>query len=402
VAGIAIDRVTKTFPNGFRAVRELSLTIEDGEFMVLVGPSGCGKTTLLRLIAGLEEATAGRIFIGDEDITERPPRQRDVAMVFQSYALYPHMNVRKNLGYGLKVRRTPKEDAKRRIEEVAGLLGLSELLDRRPAELSGGQRQRVAMGRAIVREPKAFLMDEPLSNLDAKLRVGMRASLSELHAKLGVTTVYVTHDQVEAMTLGQRVAVMRDGVILQIDRPQRLYEQPQDLFVAAFIGSPAMNLVEARIDGNEIVFGQFRVPLDAQRRPPRTTGKVVLGIRPESFEDAAFASSGLPTIDVEVAVVEELGADSHVFFRVAAPKITAELLEADEEATLLDKPTALFSARVDPQTRAQVGEPLELALDPTRFHFFDAETGTSLLRAETPAKAAEQPMDLTTSISGAQ
>jgi multiple sugar transport system ATP-binding protein len=401
VAGIAIDRVTKTFPNGFRAVRELSLAIQDGEFMVLVGPSGCGKTTLLRLIAGLEEATAGRIFIGDEDITERPPRQRDVAMVFQSYALYPHMNVRKNLGYGLKVRRTPKEDAKRRIEEVAGLLGLSELLDRRPAELSGGQRQRVAMGRAIVREPKAFLMDEPLSNLDAKLRVGMRASLSELHAKLGVTTVYVTHDQVEAMTLGQRVAVMRDGVILQIDRPQRLYEQPQDLFVAAFIGSPAMNLVEARIDGNEIVFGQFRVPLDAHRRP-QTTGKVVLGIRPESFEDAAFASSGLPTIDVEVAVVEELGADSHVFFRVAAPKITAELLEADEEATLLDKPTALFSARVDPQTRAQVGEPLELALDPTRFHFFDAETGTSLLRAETPAKAAEQPMDLTTSISGAQ
>jgi multiple sugar transport system ATP-binding protein len=402
VSGIAIDRVTKTFPNGFRALRELSLRIEDGEFMVLVGPSGCGKTTLLRLIAGLEEATEGRIFIGDEDVTDRPPRRRDVAMVFQSYALYPHMNVRKNLGYGLKVRRTPKQDARRRIEEVAGLLGLSELLDRRPAELSGGQRQRVAMGRAIVREPKAFLMDEPLSNLDAKLRVGMRASLSELHAKLGVTTVYVTHDQVEAMTLGQRVAVMRDGVILQIDRPQRLYEQPQDLFVAAFIGSPAMNLVEARIDGNEIVFGQFRLPLDAHRRPPPSTGKVVLGIRPEGFEDAAFASSGLPTIDVEVAVVEELGADSHVFFRVNAPKITAELLEADEEATLLDKPTALFSARVDPQTRAQVGEPLELAVDPTRFHFFHAETGTSLLRAETPAQAVERPMDLTTSVSGAQ
>jgi multiple sugar transport system ATP-binding protein len=402
VSGIAIDRVTKTFPNGFRAVRELSLTIEDSEFMVLVGPSGCGKTTLLRLIAGLEEATEGRIFIGDEDVTDRPPRRRDVAMVFQSYALYPHMNVRKNLGYGLKVRRTPKQDARRRIEEVAGLLGLSELLDRRPAELSGGQRQRVAMGRAIVREPKAFLMDEPLSNLDAKLRVGMRASLSELHAKLGVTTVYVTHDQVEAMTLGQRVAVMRDGVILQIDRPQRLYEQPQDLFVAAFIGSPAMNLVEARVDASEIVFGQFRMPLDTRRRPPPTTGKVVLGIRPEGFEDAAFASSGLPTIDVEVAVVEELGADSHVFFRVDAPKITAELLEADEEATLLDKPTALFSARVDPQTRAQVGEPLELAVDPSRFHFFDSETGTSLLRAETPAKAVERPMDLTTSVSGAQ
>jgi multiple sugar transport system ATP-binding protein len=323
-----------------------------------------------------------------------------VAMVFQSYALYPHMNVRKNLGYGLKVRRTPKRDAERRIEEVAGLLGLSDLLARRPAELSGGQRQRVAMGRAIVREPKAFLMDEPLSNLDAKLRVGMRASLSELHAKLGVTTVYVTHDQVEAMTLGQRVAVMRDGVILQIDRPQRLYEQPQDLFVAAFIGSPAMNLVEARVDGSEIVFGQFRVPLDARRRSPPSTGKVVLGIRPESFEDAAFASSGLPTIDVAVAVVEELGADSHVFFRVDAPKITAELLEADEEATLLDKPTALFSARVDPQTRAQVGESLELAVDPTRFHFFDPVAGTSLLRAETRAEPVERPMALTTSSPG--
>jgi multiple sugar transport system ATP-binding protein len=402
VAGITIDQVSKTFPNGFRAVRELSLAIEDGEFMVLVGPSGCGKTTLLRLIAGLEEATEGRIFIGDEDVSDHPPRRRDVAMVFQSYALYPHMNVRRNLGYGLKVRRTPKQDARRRIEEVAGLLGLSELLDRRPAELSGGQRQRVAMGRAIVREPKAFLMDEPLSNLDAKLRVGMRASLSELHAKLGVTTVYVTHDQVEAMTLGQRVAVMRDGVILQIDRPQRLYEQPQDLFVAAFIGSPAMNLVEAQIDGNEIVFGQFRVPLDTRRRPPPATGKVVLGIRPESFEDAAFASSGLPTIDVVVTVVEELGADSHVFFRVAAPKITAELLEADEEATLLDKPTALFSARVDPQTRAQVGESLELAVDPARFHFFDAVTGASLLRAETQAKPAVAPMDLTTSVSSAR
>src|ERR687898_1076840 len=220
MAGIVLERVTKTFPNGFAAVRDLSLTIEDGEFIVLVGASGCGKTTLLRLIAGLEEASAGTISIDDRDVTDRPPRQRDVAMVFQSYALYPHMNVRQNLGYGLKVRRIPKKDAACRVEETAELLGLTDMLDRRPAQLSGGQRQRVAMGRAIVREPKAFLMDEPLSNLDAKLRVGMRASLSELHARLGVTTVYVTHDQVEAMTLGQRVAVMRDGRILQIDRPQ--------------------------------------------------------------------------------------------------------------------------------------------------------------------------------------
>jgi multiple sugar transport system ATP-binding protein len=389
MAGIVLERVTKTFPNGFVALRDLSLTIEDGEFIVLVGASGCGKTTLLRLIAGLEEATAGRISIDGKDVTERPPRQRDVAMVFQSYALYPHMNVRQNLGYGLKVRRIPKQEAKRRVEETAELLGLTDLLDRRPAQLSGGQRQRVAMGRAIVREPKAFLMDEPLSNLDAKLRVGMRASLSELHARLGVTTVYVTHDQVEAMTLGQRVAVMRDGSILQVDRPQRLYEAPQDLFVAAFIGSPAMNLVEARIEGNEVSFGQFRVPLDPNRRPSGQPKDVVLGIRPESFEDAAFAPSGLPTIEVSVAVIEELGADSHTFFRVNAPRITAEMLEAQDEATLLAEPTAFFSARVDPKTRARVGEPLELAVDPSAFHFFDRDSGKALV-----ADVAEK-MDLT-------
>jgi multiple sugar transport system ATP-binding protein len=394
MAGIVLERVTKTFPNGFAAVRDLSLTIEDGEFIVLVGASGCGKTTLLRLIAGLEEASAGRISIGGKDVTDRPPRQRDVAMVFQSYALYPHMNVRQNLGYGLKVRRIPKQEAKRRVEETAELLGLRDLLDRRPAQLSGGQRQRVAMGRAIVREPKAFLMDEPLSNLDAKLRVGMRASLSELHARLGVTTVYVTHDQVEAMTLGQRVAVMRDGRILQVDRPQKLYEAPQDLFVAAFIGSPAMNLVEARIEGNEVSFGQFRVPLDRDRRPSGQPKEVVLGIRPESFEDAVFAPSGLPTIEVSVAVLEELGADSHTFFRVDAPRITAEMLEAQDEATLLAEPTALFSARVDPKTRARVGESLELAVDPSAFHFFDRDSGKALV-ANTAAQMA-----LTTTAAG--
>jgi multiple sugar transport system ATP-binding protein len=379
MAGIVLEHVTKTFPNGFAAVRDLSLRIEDGEFIVLVGASGCGKTTLLRLIAGLEEATAGSISIDGKDVTERPPRQRDVAMVFQSYALYPHMNVRQNLGYGLKVRRIQKQEAKRRVEETAELLGLTDLLDRRPAQLSGGQRQRVAMGRAIVREPKAFLMDEPLSNLDAKLRVGMRASLSELHARLGVTTVYVTHDQVEAMTLGQRVAVMRDGRILQVDRPQTLYEAPQDLFVAAFIGSPAMNLVEARIEGDEVSFGKFRVPMAPDRRPSGQPKEVVLGIRPESFEDAAFAPSGLPTIEVSVAVLEELGADSNVFFRVDAPRITAEMLEAQDEATLLAEPTALFSARVDPKTGARVGESLELAVDPSAFHFFDRESGKALV-----------------------
>jgi multiple sugar transport system ATP-binding protein len=302
-------------------------------------------------------------------------------MVFQTYALYPHMTVRQNLGYGLKVRRTPKAEAKRRVEEVARLLGLEEMLSRRPAQLSGGQRQRVAMGRAIVREPKAFLMDEPLSNLDAKLRVSMRASLSQLHSRLGVTTVYVTHDQVEAMTLGQRVAVMRDGRILQVDAPQRLYEEPRDLFVAAFIGSPAMNLVEARMDGGEIEFGEFRLPLHPTRRPARRSGaRVVLGIRPEAFGDAEFAPAAFPKLDVVVEVVEELGSDAHVFFEVDAPPISSETLEASEDrTTLLADEKALFNARVSPGTSARVGEPLSLAIDPSRLHFFDPATGESLL-----------------------
>src|SRR5919109_426972 len=328
MAEIELEHLTKVFPGGVTAVADVSLRIEDGEFMVLVGPSGCGKSTLLRMIAGLEEVTAGRISIGGRDVTDLAPRRRDVAMVFQSYALYPHMSVRHNIGYGLKVRRAPKPEIKRRVEEVAQLLGLEDMLDRRPAQLSGGQRQRVAMGRAIVREPKAFLMDEPLSNLDAKLRVGVRASLAQLHARLGVTTVYVTHDQTEAMTLGQRVAVMRDGRILQADAPQTLYQEPVDLFVAAFIGTPAMNLVEARIDDNHAVFGQFRIPLDPRRRPPRGVREVVLGLRPESFEDAAFAPADLPRIEVEITVLEELGSDAHVFFHVDAPRISSEATRA--------------------------------------------------------------------------
>ena len=266
MAGIRLEHVTKSFAGGVIAVDDVSLEIADGEFLVLVGPSGCGKSTLLRMIAGLEEVTDGSTTIGDADVTDLAPRRRDIAMVFQSYALYPHMTVRQNLAYGLKVRRTPKEQIAKRVGEVAKLLGLDDLLERRPGQLSGGQRQRVAMGRAIAREPKAFLMDEPLSNLDAKLRVGMRASLQQLHNRLGTTTIYVTHDQVEAMTLGQRVAVMRDGQILQADAPQKLYHEPRDLFVAAFIGSPAMNLIEATIEGDELQLGQFRVPLAADRR----------------------------------------------------------------------------------------------------------------------------------------
>jgi multiple sugar transport system ATP-binding protein len=395
MAGIVLEGLSKVFPNGFVAVDGVDLEIREGEFMVLVGPSGCGKTSLLRMISGLEEATEGRILIDDRDVTELAPRRRDIAMVFQTYALYPHMTVRQNLGYGLKVRRTPKREIKRRVEEVAALLGLEDMLSRRPAELSGGQRQRVAMGRAIVREPKAFLMDEPLSNLDAKLRVGMRASLSQLHSRLGVTTVYVTHDQVEAMTLGQRVAVMRDGRILQVDAPQRLYEEPRDLFVAAFIGSPAMNLVESTIDGDDAVFGQFRVHLHPSRRPDRSRSRVVLGIRPEAFSDAELARSGaFPRLDVAVEVVEELGSDSHVFFRVDAPAITSETLEATEDrATLLADESALFNARVPPGTSARVGETLSLTVDAGRFHFFDPETGESLLAGgPVPRQAvAEQP-----------
>jgi multiple sugar transport system ATP-binding protein len=391
MAEIELRNLTKVFSGDVVAIDDVSLSIGDGEFIALVGPSGCGKSTLLRAIAGLEEVTSGEISIGGRDVTDLAPRHRDIAMVFQSYALYPHMSVRQNLGYGLRVRRMPKAEIRERVDRIAELLGLDELLERKPAQLSGGQRQRVAMGRAIVREPQAFLMDEPLSNLDAKLRVGMRASLSQLHQRLGVTTVYVTHDQVEAMTLGQRVAVMKDGHILQVDTPQVLYEHPRDLFVAGFIGSPAMNLVEAMLDGAEVAFGQFRLPLDPLRRPPPDSGRVILGIRPEAFEDAAFASPALPTLDVDVVVLEELGSDAHVFFRVDATRVAVELEgEADDGADLVVERGSLLNARLDPRTTAGVGSSVRLAVDPARFHFFDPDSGASLLGAE----AAEQAQPL--------
>jgi multiple sugar transport system ATP-binding protein len=393
MADITLENVSKVYGGRVTAVDNVSLEIGDGEFMVLVGPSGCGKSTLLRMIAGLEEVSAGRISIGGRDVTELAPRSRDVAMVFQSYALYPHMNVRQNIGYGLKVRRAPKDEARRRVEDVAKLLGLEELLDRRPAELSGGQRQRVAMGRAIVREPQVFLMDEPLSNLDAKLRVGMRASLAQLHARLGTTTIYVTHDQTEAMTLGQRVAVLRDGRILQVDTPQRLYHEPGDVFVAAFIGTPAMNLVEATVDGGEIAFGGYRVPLDVRRRPAPAHGKVVLGIRPEAFAAAAPGAS-LPTLQVRPAVVEELGADVHVLFPVGAPKVAPDDVSDDDDATLIAHGETLFGARIDPRFDAAAGKPLTLNVDPARFHFFDGETGASLLAPPERRTTDELPVEL--------
>jgi multiple sugar transport system ATP-binding protein len=385
VGEIVLDHVRKEFGTDVVAVNDVSLTIGEGEFMVLVGPSGCGKTTLLRSIGGLEKISSGRILIGERDVTRLEPSARDLAMVFQNYALYPHMTVSKNLGYGLRVRKTPKRERERRIKEVAQLLGLEDLLERRPGQLSGGQQQRVAMGRAIIREPQAFLMDEPLSNLDAKLRVTMRTSLQQLHGRLGTTTVYVTHDQVEAMTLGQRVAVMRDGKVQQVDAPQKLYDNPTNTFVAAFIGSPAMNLVEARLDGDSVSFGDLRIPVAPERRPRSLAdGNVVLGIRPEAFEDVEFATAELPQIEVKVEVLEELGSDAYVFFQVEAEQVVIEDALSDDpedESHILaaERDRTLLAARVDARTKARVGDTIRLAVDPSRLYFFSPDTGESLV-----------------------
>jgi multiple sugar transport system ATP-binding protein len=392
VSGIRLDEVTKIYANGVCAVDRISLDIVSGEFVVLVGPSGCGKSTLLRMIAGLEDVSMGDIYVGETDVTDKPPQQRDIAMVFQNYALYPHMSVRDNLAYGLKLRKMPKADWQRRVNEVAKTLGLDGLLNRKPAALSGGQRQRVAMGRAIVREPKAFLMDEPLSNLDAKLRVTMRAELAKLHDRLGVTTVYVTHDQVEAMTLGQRVAVLRDGVLQQVDTPHALFHRPANLFVAAFIGSPSMNLVDAELADGAVRFAGYDVKL-----PSAALGaegrKVILGIRPTDFEHVD-AAPGLPRIRVKVDVVEDLGAENHLIFTVDAPRVSAEAvraaadLQSDDEGTLLADERAVFTAVVAARSAIAVGDELELALDHTRLHFFDPATGLVVNadgRAATPA-----------------
>jgi multiple sugar transport system ATP-binding protein len=384
VSRIELDSVTKVYPNGVKAVDEVAIDIADGEFMVLVGPSGCGKSTLLRMVAGLEECTDGAILIGDRDVTAMPPQKRDIAMVFQDYALYPHMTVRDNLAYGLKLKKMPKAEWQRRVADVAKTLGLDELLDRKPAKLSGGQRQRVAMGRAIVREPQAFLMDEPLSNLDAKLRVSMRAELAKLHERLGVTTVYVTHDQIEAMTLGQRVAVLRGGVLQQVDTPQNLFHKPVNLFVAAFIGSPAMNLVDAHVERGTLHFAGYEVPMPEGSPLAGETREVILGIRPTDFEHSAAAEAHLPRVTVRPDVVEDLGAEMHVVFTIDAPKVDTEAVRAasdlakGDEGRLFADDRAVCTAVLDARRGVAPGAELELAIDYQRLHYFDPATGETL------------------------
>jgi multiple sugar transport system ATP-binding protein len=386
VTGIELQGVTKVYGNGVVAVDDIDLAIGEGEFMVLVGPSGCGKSTLLRMIAGLEEVSRGTVHIADRDVTALAPRARDIAMVFQDYALYPHMTVRDNLAFGLKLRRINRREIDRRVEAVAATLGLEDYLRRRPSALSGGQRQRVAIGRAMVREPKAFLMDEPLSNLDAKLRVTMRAELARLHERLGVTTVYVTHDQTEAMTLGQRVAVIRNGTIQQCDTPQELFDRPTNLFVAAFIGSPAMNLVAATVDGDSVRFADIVLPVPEGAPVRGQRREVILGIRPTDFElpDRA-ADPGMPRIQVAPEVIEGLGAETNVIFPLDAPRVDSDTVRSaaerdeDDAGTLLaDDDRAHFTARIATRKPVSANGPIELTVHNESLHYFDPETGVAM------------------------
>jgi multiple sugar transport system ATP-binding protein len=375
MAEIVFDNVTKRFPDGTVAVDDVQLTVADGEFMIFVGPSGCGKTTALRMVAGLEEITSGEIRIGQRVVNDLEPPDRDVAMVFQNYALYPHMTVEDNIGFPLLMQRMKKAEKRARVREVADLLGIGDLLGRKPRELSGGQRQRVAMGRAIIRHPQAFLMDEPLSNLDAKLRVQMRAELVKLHRRLGVTTIYVTHDQTEAMTLGQRVAVLNKGVIQQVDTPQGLYRRPANTFVASFIGSPPMNFVGGRLARGAVELGPYRIDLPEPICDSlvRQEGDVLVGLRPEDFEDAGVDGSSGGLLPAEVEVTEQLGPETYAYFRV----------DGLEVVELGDRPVELagaLAARLDPRTTAAPGHRLNLAVDADGLHFFDRESGSSLLR----------------------
>jgi len=405
LAGVAFEQMSKVYPDGTKAVDALTLEIGDGEFMVLVGPSGCGKTTALRMVAGLEDISAGVLKIGDRVVNNVPSRDRDIAMVFQSYALYPHLSVYENIAFGLKIKKMPKDEIERRVADAARILGLDPFLKRKPRALSGGQRQRVAMGRAIVRQPQAFLMDEPLSNLDAKLRVQMRAEIAGLQRTLGVTTIYVTHDQVEAMTMGDRVAVMRKGELQQVADPQTLYDKPVNLFVGGFIGSPSMNMVEAQVarqnGGMVAQVGHQQVLIDAQTLAARPglaafEGKnVVLGIRPEDLEDAAL-STDTPQdhrLKGTVSLTEALGSEIMVHFTIEANQAATEEMRelakdvGDERAVAqLEEggaPTATFVGRFGARSRVKIGDPLEVAVDSRALHFFDPETGLGIYDGNT-------------------
>ncbi|TIN23028.1 ABC transporter ATP-binding protein [Mesorhizobium sp.] len=377
MAEVILENICKTYGNNFRAINELNLSVEDGEFLILVGPSGCGKSTALRMIAGLEDITSGSLRIGGVDVVDMPPKDRDIAMVFQSYALYPHMTVFENIAFSMRLAGKPKAERKKRVDEIAKTLQLTSLLDSKPANLSGGQRQRVAMGRAMVREPAAFLMDEPLSNLDAKLRVQMRAEITSLQKQLGVTTIYVTHDQIEAMTMGDRVAVLKGGVLQQVDTPKRLYESPVNAFVAGFIGSPSMNLFEATLTGDELMSGTFAIRLQEaafERRPGLRSfagRKVVFGIRPEDLYDSSLESGRkYQTIPAKVTSIEELGSEHIVHLDIDAVRVDSGDPDAVDDFGLASNAVARF----EPISAVHSGSEIRLALDDAKFHFFDPET----------------------------
>jgi multiple sugar transport system ATP-binding protein len=383
MAEIVLNNVSKRFADGYEAVKDMDLEIKDGEFMILVGPSGCGKSTALRMIAGLEDISEGTLKIGDQEVNDVAPRDRDIAMVFQNYALYPHMTVRENMAFPLKLAGAPADEIKQKVEDAAETLDLSQHLDRRPANLSGGQRQRVAMGRAIVRDPKAFLMDEPLSNLDAKLRVQMRTEVARLQSELGTTTVYVTHDQTEAMTLGDRVAVMRSGVLQQVGAPPELYDTPKNLFVAGFIGSPAMNFVPATVQGGKVKTpcGELSVPEGVQ---VSDGAEVIAGLRPESFEDASLVGDGAEkgvTFKTKVDLVESMGSEQYLYFQAEGGIESAELEELAADAGLAETPTAgehTIVARVDAASEIKRGTEAELWVDASKLHLFDLQSGERL------------------------
>ena len=391
MGAIDIKSAGKIYPNGTRALEDVNITINDGEFVVLVGPSGCGKTTLLRMVAGLEDITEGEISIGDKTVNDVAPKDRDIAMVFQNYALYPHMSVFDNMAFSLKLRKLPKDEIEQKVKEAAKTLEISGLLDRKPKALSGGQRQRVAMGRAIVRNPQAFLMDEPLSNLDAKLRVQMRAELGQLHTQLQTTTLYVTHDQVEAMTMGDRVAVIRKGELQQIDTPREIYLKPKNIFVAGFIGSPSMNFVYANVGVNkcsiQLNFGNDQVEYKGEKLGELKAfenKEIVMGIRPEAFEDGNYANASefSESIKVSVSLLEQLGSDSYIHFYKDIKPVQTEAIEeilADEgeDISVLGDNTK-FIARINPNSTVVEGKEIELKIDPSKLHFFDPETGDAI------------------------